>query len=128
MVLLDAVLRWDAREIVCSARSHLDPDNPLRRDGRLGAVCGVEYGLQAAALHGGLQAGRAPLAAGLLAALPSVTLHATRLDDPSFGVLQVTARLEGRDGAGLAYAFALAAANGTCLIEGRGLIALARKS
>jgi len=89
-------------------------------------VYGVEYGLQAPALHGGLQAGGAPLAAGVLAALRGVALHAKRLDDPGFGVLRVTARLEGRGAAGLAYGFALAAADGACLIEGRGLIALAR--
>jgi predicted hotdog family 3-hydroxylacyl-ACP dehydratase len=124
MFLLDAVRRWDATEIVCAARSHLDPDNPLRRAGRLGAMCGIEYGLQAAALHGALAAGGVPLAAGLLVALRGVALHVDRLDDPGFGVLGVTARMEGRDAGGLAYAFRLAAADGVCLVEGRGLIAL----
>jgi len=57
MCLLDRVLDWSAGEIVCAASSHLAPDNPLRRDGRLGAICGIEYGLQAAALHGALVRG-----------------------------------------------------------------------
>lgn len=61
MCLLDRVLAWSAGEITCAASSHLAADNPLRRDGRLGAICGIEYGLQAAALHGALvQGGVAP--------------------------------------------------------------------
>ena len=64
MCLLDGVLSWDAAGIACRAVSHLDPANPLRQHGRLGAICGIEYGLQAAALHGALSAG-APQAAGL---------------------------------------------------------------
>ena len=51
MCLLDSVLACSAEGITCAACSHLSPDNPLRRDDRLGAVCGIEYGLQAAALH-----------------------------------------------------------------------------
>jgi predicted hotdog family 3-hydroxylacyl-ACP dehydratase len=64
MCLLDRVLRWSAEDIVCGASSHLLPDNPLRRDGRLGAICGIEYGLQAAALHGALVAHGFPLPLG----------------------------------------------------------------
>ncbi|MGH7101585.1 MAG: phosphotransferase [Acetobacteraceae bacterium] len=125
MVLLDEVLGWDEVEITCAARSHLDANNPLRRGGRLGAACGIEYGLQAAAVHGALLAGTTPLAAGFLAALRGVALHVERLDDPRFGVLGVRARLEGRGSGGFAYMFRVAGPGGDCLVEGHGLIALA---
>ena len=56
MCLLHAVSQWDERRIVCEALSHVDPDNPLRAQGRLGAANGVEYAAQAMAVHGGLLA------------------------------------------------------------------------
>ncbi|SCC92600.1 putative 3-hydroxylacyl-(Acyl carrier protein) dehydratase-like protein [Thiomonas sp. X19] len=56
MCLLDAVLRWDAQHIVCSATSHRDASNPLRQFDRLGAACGIEYAAQAMAVHGALVA------------------------------------------------------------------------
>jgi predicted hotdog family 3-hydroxylacyl-ACP dehydratase len=126
MCLLDCVLRWSADEIVCQTRSHLDPANPLRHEGRLGTTCGIEYGLQAAALHGALVAGEVSQPAGVLAALRAVVMRAPNLDDPAFGILHVVARIEGRDTAGLAYFFHLSAASGDCLLEGRCLIALPR--
>ena len=46
MCLLESALSWSATEITCVTRSHLSPDNPLRRGGRLHPVCGIEYGLQ----------------------------------------------------------------------------------
>ena len=68
MCLLDRVAAWSAADITCGASSHLSPDNPLRRDGRLGAICGIEYGLQAAALHGASCAGERIQAVWLRAA------------------------------------------------------------
>ena len=46
MCLLDEVTEWSERAISCRTRSHLAPDNPLRRDGRVTGLCGIEYGLQ----------------------------------------------------------------------------------
>ena len=126
MCLLDSVLRWDAAGILCAASSHLDPGNPLRHAGRLGAVCGVEYGLQAAALHGALLAG-AVQPAGFLAALRAVALHGPRLDDTILGALRVEAWSEGREASGLAYRFRLTGERGAAVLEGRGLIALPRR-
>ncbi len=123
MCLLDRVLSWDEHGIACRARSHLDAANPLRRHGRLGAVCGVEYGLQAAALHGALLngAGRKP---GYLVALRDVVIGADRLDDPALGTLAVVARLLLGDTAGLIYDFSVSSENGALLLEGRGTIIL----
>jgi len=54
MCLLECLESWDNDSITCIAISHRDADNPLRRDGRLSVVAGVEYAAQAMALHGSL--------------------------------------------------------------------------
>jgi len=123
MCLLDQVRAWSAQHICCRAKSHLDPTNPLLRRGRLSTVRGLEYGLQAAALHGALLAGAAaPL--GMLASLRGVIIHRTRLDDPAIGDLHVAARLEHGDTAAQAYRFHLRDHAGELLAEGRAIIAL----
>jgi predicted hotdog family 3-hydroxylacyl-ACP dehydratase len=82
MCLLEEVVHWDERSIVCISNTHRDPANPLRRHGRLSAVHAFEYGAQAAAVHGGLRARAAGTIAlpGYLAALRDGRLHAKRLD------------------------------------------------
>lgn len=125
MCLLDGVRSWSATQIACFARSHLDPANPLRRAGRLSPVCGCEYGLQAAALHGALLAGGVPRPAGYVAALQMTLVRAERLDDPAWGAtLGVEADLDLADPGGLIYRFALRAEDGNLLLEGRGTIVL----
>lgn len=83
MCLLDSVESWNDEIIVCRSRSHRDPLNPLRRDGRLSVVHGLEYGAQAMAVHGSLLAQRQGVApiAGYLAALRDVKFCAISLDD-----------------------------------------------
>jgi predicted hotdog family 3-hydroxylacyl-ACP dehydratase len=83
MCLLDSVIEWDDRSIVCSSNTHRDPANPLRCDGRRSAVHAFEYAAQAAAVHGGLRARSLGLTAppGYLAALRDARLHVMRLDD-----------------------------------------------
>lgn len=145
MCLLDDVTDWSEADITCGASSHLSPDNPLRRNGRLGAICGIEYGLQAAALHGALVHGLprsnhnaadtdavsgvpTPPGPGFLAALRDVTLHVERLDDRRFGVLKVTAKPEMQAAAGAIYRFVIASETGAPLVEGRGTITFAAAS
>jgi predicted hotdog family 3-hydroxylacyl-ACP dehydratase len=83
MCLLDSVLKWDDESIVCTSETHRDPANPLRRDGQLSALHAFEYGAQAAAVHGGLRARSAGVAAPpcYLAALRDAHLQVIRLDD-----------------------------------------------
>ena len=107
MCLLDAVEEWDDRRIRCVSRTHRSADNPLHADGRLPAVCGVEYAAQAMAVHGGLvgkTAGRPR--AGYLASLRNVVCRSDRLDDLS-GDLVVDAELLAGDGARVIYRFVL---------------------
>ena len=122
MCLLDSVADWSADSITCGASSHLSPHNPLRRNDRLAMICGAEYGLQAAALHGTLVAGGLRQPAGYLSGLALDPIEAERLDDPSFGRLRVGARLERADRRGLIYAFTLWAESGTRILAGRGTI------
>ena len=122
MCLLRAVLRWDADHIVCDAVSHRSPTNPLRRAGRLSALCGAEYAMQAAALHGALLDGARP-PAGRIASLRDFTLHVDTLDIP--GVLIVTARLLHREAGGLLYGFDLAV-DDRMLMEGRGAVSISQ--
>ena len=126
MVLLDRVVSWDASRITCLTRSHLDPANPLCRAGRLAATCGIEYALQAAALHGGLAAGGVAQPAGFLAALRDVTVYADRLDDQAIGDLYVAARLERHEEGGSIYALDLRSQTRKLLLSGRAVIALPR--
>src|SRR5713226_3903266 len=82
MCLLHRVDRWDADTIVCSALSHRDADNPLRSQGRLHAVCGVEYAAQAMAVHGSLlyQAAHDKPSVGFLASVRDLRFFVGRLD------------------------------------------------
>ncbi len=126
MCLLDRIEGWSPAGIVCRALSHLDPLNPLRRAGRLGALHGVEYAMQAAAVHGALLGGGAPGRPGFLAVLRETEICAPRLDDPAYGELAVAADLERQEEAGVLYRFHVSAATGRCLVSGRAAIALPR--
>ena len=85
MCLWDALLSADAQLAHCITDSHLRPDNPLRRDGRLSAVHLIEYGAQAMAVHGGWLAQAAGTAAqpGVLAAVRDLRLLVDTLHDLS---------------------------------------------
>ncbi|KAB7624240.1 3-hydroxylacyl-ACP dehydratase [Alkalilimnicola sp. S0819] len=123
MCLLESVSRWDEDEIVCRTSSHRADSNPLRRDGRLHAVHGLEYGAQAMAIHGALRAraaGGAGLGGGYLAAARPLTLHCQRLDDLP-GELEVRARHLFSSGGNLMYEFSLHH-DERLLLEGRATV------
>jgi predicted hotdog family 3-hydroxylacyl-ACP dehydratase len=123
MCLLDAVREWSDTAIACRAMSHVDPANPLRAGGRLGAATGIEYAAQAMAVHGALLAGTdASPRQGYLTSVRSVTLHVARLDDVA-GALDVRAERLSGDGNHILYQFSLVGA-GRCLLEGRAAVVL----
>lgn len=127
MCLLDHVSDWSIEAITCRASSHLSPDNPLRRAGRLATLCGAEYGLQAAAIHGALRDGGQAQPAGYLSGLTLSHIGVTRLDDPALGGLRVEARIELAERRGLIYGFTLHAEDGLLLLQGRGTILFGNK-
>src|SRR5262245_58783560 len=110
MCLLDEVLQWDDRRIVCVGNTHRDPANPLRRHGHLSALHAFEYGAQAAAVHGGLRARAASKVApsGFLAALRDGRLHVTRLNYVHLPLRISATRLYG-ESANTVYEFFIAA-------------------
>jgi predicted hotdog family 3-hydroxylacyl-ACP dehydratase len=119
MCLLDSVTEWNDRSIICISNTHRDPENPLRRDGRLSAVHAFEYGAQAAAVHGGLRARSLGVAAppGFLAALRDARLHVMRLDDVASSLRIYAHRLFGET-ANTVYECRVSAAD-VLLAEGR---------
>lgn len=82
MCLLDEVVEWNSMRIRCVARSHRDAGNPLRLDGVLPVLCGIEYAAQAMAVHASLTGGAAGKPrGGYLARLRDVHCGRDRLDD-----------------------------------------------
>lgn len=124
MCLLDKVIDWNAQRIRCEARNHASPDHPLRAEGRLAALCGIEYAAQAMAVHGALlQSGTATTPrVGYLASVRKVEVRVERLDtlaDP----LTIEAERIGGDERQVLYEFALRAGDAV-LLTGRAAVVL----
>jgi predicted hotdog family 3-hydroxylacyl-ACP dehydratase len=80
--LLETVESCEETRIRCTATSHLDPDNPLRRAGVLWAICGLEYAAQTMAVHLSVASGRQERPrAGFLGEVRELRLDAGRLDE-----------------------------------------------
>ena len=122
MVLLDRVLSVDEDEIVCETMSHRRDDNPLLCDGCLPAVCGAEYGAQAAAVHGPALKG-APVRPGMVVLLRDLSWARPDLSVLA-GPLEVRARLLHHGRRQLAYGFSLHAAGAEVMGGECGIILL----
>lgn len=124
MCLLQRLASHSDNAIRCTTTSHRDAANPLRLNGMLPAACAVEYAAQAMALHGALAApaGSAPTP-GFLASVRSVRLRVARLDDVA-GEIEVSAQRLAGDTRQALYSFALHAAGGALLVEGRATVIL----
>ena len=123
MVLLDGVFAWDETSIRCWSSQHRAPDNPLRQEGRLGALCAIEFAAQAMALHGGLAGavGAGPRA-GYIASLREIACRCDRLDDVA-GDLEIEAKQLMGEAAQIVYSFAVRGA-GRDLVAGRATVIL----
>ena len=118
MCLLERLDAWDRDSINCIATSHRDADNPLRRQGRLHAVAGVEYAAQAMALHASLLTETdTPPTIGYLASVRDLKFN---LDDLATVAedLRVTARRLSGDAGGFIYEFEVLA-GARALLSGR---------
>jgi predicted hotdog family 3-hydroxylacyl-ACP dehydratase len=123
MCLLERVIRWDATAIECGSRSHRSADNPLRHEGRIAAVCGIEYCLQAMAVHGALRAA-ASQPIGYLVRIGDIRLAVEFLDELG-GELVVRAELEQAVTRAYSYSFTLSGVDRVAAVRGRATIALA---
>jgi predicted hotdog family 3-hydroxylacyl-ACP dehydratase len=123
MCLLDSVTEWSSERIRCTSASHRRPDNPLRANGRLASVCGIEYAAQAMAIHGALlaTAGGQPRQ-GYLASVRGVDMPVDRLDDIDTDLDIEAERLSGDDN-NVLYRFEVRAA-GRLLLGGRAAVIL----
>jgi predicted hotdog family 3-hydroxylacyl-ACP dehydratase len=124
MCLLAGVMQYGPQSITCTAVSHRLLTNPLRENGLLHAVCGVEYAAQAMAIHGTLLAGQSdqPPRGGRLAAVRSLELHVTRLDDIEAD-LEINAMQIMGDDSSMVYEFTVDAA-GRNLLKGKATVIL----
>ena len=116
MVMLDRVVDWHRGNISCWTEAHLRLDNPLRRDGILPAVAGIEIAGQAMAVHGRLIS-EGPQRKGLLGGLRDIRLNVSRLDDLHVPLV-VDAQLLGGNSGGRIYLFKVCA-DLRILLEGR---------
>lgn len=123
MSLLDEIVKWDAKTVHALARRHRALDHPLRCGGELPIAAGIEYGAQAAAVHGALSGAAMPVT-GLLVGARLVVFHARRLDDIE-APLEVLAELLAGGESGVLYRFEVRAAERR-LVDGRVLVAFPR--
>jgi predicted hotdog family 3-hydroxylacyl-ACP dehydratase len=122
MCLLDRVLSWDSHHIQCETEHHTIATNPLRREGFLPAICGVEFALQAMALHGALSAEGTPQRAGFVSSLREIEMKVERLDDIAVSLL-VMAEAVVAEANGFIYRFAISA-YGRDLLSGQAAVIL----
>ena len=124
MCLLASVTHYDKQSISCMAVSHRLVTNPLRENGRLHAICGVEYAAQAMAIHCALLSGQGdkPPRGGRLAGVRSLDLKVHRLDDIKAD-LEINATQIMGDENSMVYEFTVGAA-GINLLEGKATVIL----
>ena len=125
MVLLDAVVRWDATRIACSAMPPT-AHHPLVRNGAVPSVAAAEYAAQAAAVHGFLIDRPASPRQGLLAKLKDVELETSWIPHDR-GTVIVMAELMSRTAAGCLYHFEVAC-DSTPIARGRLMVAFTQQS
>ncbi|MFL6548181.1 MAG: phosphotransferase [Povalibacter sp.] len=124
MCLLERVIEWNEQHIRLETDTHRSRENPLRSQDELKAVHLCEYGAQAMAVHGALQAQAKGTAAppGMLVALRSVTFHCDRVDGLE-GSLVIDAQCLQSSPNSQQYAFRISHRD-TLLCEGRAAVVL----
>ncbi|CAL1240019.1 hydroxymyristoyl-ACP dehydratase [Candidatus Methylocalor cossyra] len=122
MSLLDQVVEFDPEGIRCLSATHRAADHPLRRDGVLSGLGGIEYAAQAMGLHGALMAQREGRAApsGYLALVKDVRLPGKPLDRVA-EPLEIAARRLALQSDGALYRFEVCA-GGQLLLSGEAAI------
>ncbi len=122
MCLLEQVVSWDEKGVVCAMQSHQSLKNPLRSNDQLSAIHAIEYGAQAVAVHSGLLAHEKGevIKLGYLAALRQIQLHCSRLDKIA-SILTVEATQLLSDAGNLMYSFAVTT-EGRPIADGRVII------
>jgi predicted hotdog family 3-hydroxylacyl-ACP dehydratase len=118
MRLLDAVLSWDAKSILCSATSHTAEANPLREKGVLANVHALEYAAQAIAVHGSLAGGGAGVKRVYVAAFRDVDMAPAALGSTPGSALRIHAEQHAATPGGWSYGFSVTS-NGSMVARGK---------
>lgn len=107
MCLLDKVIEWDEKRIVCCSETHKNKDNPLRHNHRLPVTALIEYGAQAMAVHGGIlaKADNNEIQAGYVASLRNVFLASVEDVSGINNSLQIEAIKQMSSGGNMIYTF-----------------------
>lgn len=129
MCLLDGVVSWDEQAVECVSGTHLDPDNPLRRNGKLSIVHSLEYGAQAMAVHGGLlaRASGNRMSPGYLVAIRDARFGSLPWLDDIHTSLRVQARRLGGGEGDLLYQFEVAG-NAKMIVTARATVMKRREA
>lgn len=123
MCLIDSVQRWDRRSIECWASSHRFADNPLRHRNELPPHAAIEYGAQAAGIHGSLADHGGEARRGYLAVLSSIEWKLVTLDSCP-APLRIFAERQVTGVIGTMYRFRVCAAESDdALVQGQIVIA-----
>lgn len=119
MCLLDSVKSWDETNIICTSKSHMKKNNPLRNNKGLPMLSLLEYGAQAIAIHGGLlaESDGEVMAEGYLAALREIKITQGMLSDIE-SELKITAKRIYAEGGNMIYTI-MVHANNEVLVSGR---------
>jgi len=122
MCLLDEVIQWDEKQIICLSNTHLSTENPLRYENSLPAYALIEYGAQAMAIHGGLlsKASGHNFNEGYLAALRDVQIKRDNISDIK-SVLRIEANQQMASEGNMIYSFTVSSDN-ELLISGRATV------
>jgi predicted hotdog family 3-hydroxylacyl-ACP dehydratase len=121
MQLIDSVAWFDEETLLAMTKSHLNPDNPLRRrDGSLPITIGIEIAAQATAIHGALilnPAQRTPRP-GMLVLGKHLEWSRNHLDDIQESLIIKVVR-QNHQTSGAIYDFSLATQNSPAFMKGR---------
>ena len=122
MCLLSSVEYWDASLITCLTSTHRSQDNPLRRQGVLGMIAGLEYAAQAMAVHVGLTTdiSERNASVGYLGAVRDLKVHSQTFQEFAED-LTIEAKLLLDQHMSFIYAFSMKASEAT-LLQGRASI------
>ena len=116
MVLIDRVLTWSEKELVCETRRHLDPLFPLSEGHLVPASAGIELAAQAMAIHVAVVRDDGPKQ-GLLTHVKNVTIGMPSLNS-TLDPLTIAVNA-GRVGTrGCTYSFEIRS-GGTVCLDGR---------
>jgi len=128
MCLIDKIVLWDKTSLLAQTESHLDSNNPLRHQGSISSIIGVEYAAQSMALHAALLSqqedpghSRKQKPEGYLATIRTIRIGADSLyspDSANLSPLMISVSVLMCDSQGYSYEFTITADN-SLLLSGR---------